>query len=150
MPFEKLRKEFGELLEATRDRDRLLRLLAGVVDAIPQGVALSDRDGRLIRFNKMVAELDPVIPPAPEEWPEYYGCVSCTTGKLLEYDKVPLYRALHNGETVEDYLMFIDKPWPDPDAPRIVCYIYTAFPVYDTEGQIDGAAVIFDLWEAGS
>jgi signal transduction histidine kinase/PAS domain-containing protein len=114
------------------------RLLELVLDTIPVGVAVMDRDGNLVMNNPVVRRIwGDVIRPAGERYRESIGRWH-STGERVPTSAWGSQRALREGITSLDELIDIDPL--DGGAPKIIRN--SAAPIRDEHGGIVGAVVV--------
>jgi signal transduction histidine kinase len=129
-----------------RERDKLLdqlssdhQRLAAILDQLPAGVVVADRDGRLILGNRQVESIlgHPLIPSGSvDEYQEWGACH--LDGSPYDSHDLPLARSLEQGQKVagEDILM------PRADGTSIFMSVSSA-PIRDKEGSLAGAVIVF-------
>lgn len=110
--------------------------LSAVLDALPVGVVISDREGRLVRANDAHRELWG-RPPQTENWEQYGEWVGFwpETGDRIQAHDWALARALLHGEVVKGELVECE---PFGGGARRF-YLNNAAPVRDSEGKIVAA-----------
>jgi PAS domain S-box-containing protein len=102
--------------------------LAGVLEQLSDRVVACDGDGHLLRFGD-----DGVVDVDPLDWPAHFGLRRADGRTPLPAAEVPLFRALH-GENVVDEELVVESP--EGRQRRIVA---SARPVRDTAGRTIGA-----------
>jgi sigma-B regulation protein RsbU (phosphoserine phosphatase) len=116
------------------------RLLQDVVDSIPDGVVVADRNGRFLHFNpaaERILGLGPLGVPVAD-WSLAYGCF-CEDGVTpLPSDELPLARAMR-GDTVFDFPLFVRNRC----VPEGVWLSIDASPLKDDTGALIGGIVVF-------
>jgi PAS domain S-box-containing protein len=116
-----------------READRLQleaqrSFLAGVLEQLSDHVVACDADGRLQRFGD-----DAVVDVDPLDWPAHFGLRRADGRTPLPAAEVPLFRALH-GEDVVDEELVAESPGAPP---RHI--LASARPVRDAAGRTIGA-----------
>jgi PAS domain S-box-containing protein len=132
----RLREQVARLEAARPDRDRIVR---SIVDNMVEGVAVADRNGRLILFNPAAERVLGMgtTDADKERWSDVYGTYHVDRVTPFETSELPLVRALA-GEEVRDVEMFVRNP----RIPDGVFIAVTATPLLD-EGKSRGAVAVF-------
>ena len=109
-----------------------------VIDALPVGVYVCDRDARIIRFNVRAVELWGREPQAEDRY-----CASLRLlrpdGTVLPHDESPMRDVLRTGQAVRDAELGIARP----DGSRVVVRA-TVVPLTDADGEVVGAVNTFE------
>lgn len=116
------------------------RKLAAVINSIAEGVALCDGAGRLVLANQSAMALlsienVPYQQPL-SEMPDFYA-IRDLDGTPLPVERLPLARAL-SGEVFHDYRVLLRGA-----SGQDTVMGFSGAPVYDDEGDVEGAVVIF-------
>lgn len=115
--------------------------LYDVLHSLPEGVTLADVEGHIVFSNDAADRILGVGAPSdatPEEWADHYGVYRPDGVTPFPADAYPLVRAL-DGETPRDVEMLIRNP----AHPEGAIISVSGRPLFDTEGAIIGAAVVF-------
>ncbi len=88
------------------------RILKSIIQSLPDGVLVADREGRLLLVNSTAQRM---VGPGPydvslAEWPRVYGCFLADGVTPYPPEALPLARALR-GETVADAEILLRNPW---------------------------------------
>ncbi len=115
-------------------------LLRAVVDAIGDGIAVADGQGRMLYLNDTAQRITGLrsIDVRPEDWPELAGVYLADGVTPCPFDQVPLYRALR-GESLDQVEICL-RPAHLAE-PRWISV--TARPLRDSRGAIDGGVCLF-------
>jgi hypothetical protein len=125
------------------------RLLDAILDALPVGVIIADRDGRIVRDNAANRELWGV-PPTTASWEQYGEWVGYwpQSGQRVQAHEWAMARALLHGETVRRELVEIERFGTGERRMDL----NNAAPVRDAEGNVVGAVVagldVTEMWQA--
>ena len=120
---------------AVAERDRLQQ----VVDVIPEGILITDSDGRIILSNQAARNI--WGEPFPEtDWQNYseYGAEN-SEGQHFPPDQLPASRALQQGEQVIGEQMVVRNRMSGAQIPLLV----NSAPIRNDEGKITGAVTTF-------
>lgn len=95
-----------ESAEAALHQER--EFLSALLESIEDGIVACDAEGRLTLFNRATREFHglPDEPLPPEEWAAHYNLYEADGVTPLEKNRIPLYRAWHDGQ-VRDAEMVI-------------------------------------------
>jgi diguanylate cyclase (GGDEF)-like protein len=109
--------------------------IAGLLEALPDGVVTCDANGVLAEFNGVARDWHGVDPRAcaQEEWASHFGLYDERGAELLRPDRIPLVRAWR-GERVRGQTIVIRTPREEPRT--VSC---NADPLLDDEGVLHGA-----------
>jgi PAS domain S-box-containing protein len=132
--------EVTELVESRNDARRRATELDAVIKAIPEGVMLVDKSGKIIVFNAAAEQI--IGQQMPNVYPENPDAVASYTyaldGRRLDTSELPIVRALQ-GETVLGEELVFQRP----DSER-VDLLTSAAPVdFESTGDITGAVAAF-------
>lgn len=123
----------GALLHQTR-------ILRAILNSIFDGVAVADRDGKFILFNKAAERIlqTGAVEASPDDWPRIYGLY--LPDRVTPYDpnELPLVRATR-GEVVESAEIYLNRS----DGPQGVWLSVNASPLEDHEGELQGGVALF-------
>ncbi len=127
-----------ELQEARAEADRRTALLDAVLETIDVGVVACDAAGRLILFNRATREFhglpaDPDIDPA--NWSDHYALRAEDGVTPLNADRVPLYRALVEGQVNDQHITITPTGLP------LRTLRVDGRALLDAEGHVTGAVV---------
>lgn len=116
------------------------RKLRAVIESIAEGVVLCDGQGRLVLANETARELlslesIPYQQPL-SEMPDFYA-IRDMEGEALPVERLPLARAL-SGEVFHDYRVLLRGA-----SGQDTVMSFSGAPVYNDEGNVEGAVVIF-------
>jgi signal transduction histidine kinase/DNA-binding NarL/FixJ family response regulator len=138
------RKQMEDAL--TRSETELRRqnaLLQAMLDNMADGVAIADRDGRMLVFNpaaKRILGLG-ATNATPEQWSTTYGTFHADTSLPAASDELPLVRAIR-GQASDDVELLIRRP----ELSRDVFIQTTGRPLRDGTGEVyGGMMVIHDI-----
>jgi PAS domain S-box-containing protein len=111
--------------------------LEALIENIIDGLAACNLDGELVLFNQATRTFHGLLPEPIkcEDWAKHYD-LHDETGKPLELEQIPLWRALQ-GESVRDALLMII-----PKTGEARSLIANADPIYDAIGNKSGAMVL--------
>lgn len=115
------------------------RELEAIIDNIIDGIALADRTGRLVRFNKAAREILGRDPHG--ETPEQYTTTfmaETPEGQPYPAGEHPMVVAIQEGRRVGEKEMTIRRPNGERRWIRV-----GAVPLYDEAGQVGGAVAAF-------
>ena len=113
------------------------RRLKTVLSALPVGVVIADREGRLLEANEEATRIwggVPIVSSIPE-YREYHGWRT-DSGEELTPEQWPLTRAIRDGEIVEGEVIEIERF----DGQRRVV-LHAAAPIRDEQSTITGGVV---------
>jgi signal transduction histidine kinase len=114
-------------------------MMQAVFDALSEGAALVDMQGRLVKFNaaaEAIFGMGPTAGPS-ENWSREYGLFLPDGRTPFPYEQLPLIRALR-GEHVDYVDMFVRNP----NLPDGKCVRVCASPIFDEHGVQTGAMAI--------
>lgn len=132
--------EITELVAAREASRRHARELSAIIEAMPEGVMLVERDGHIVMANGAARQIlgYSVLTDAPvQRYSEVFHTYA-EDGRRLEARELPLVRALQ-GETVMGDEMVFQRP----DGSRIDILTSAAPVNLDDSGAITGAVAIF-------
>lgn len=133
----RIRRNAAEAAEASEAR------LAAVLQQLPVGVGVTDRNGRIMISNPAMRRFSPEVIPSPDATSKQRWRCWAPDGSLLEPDQWPGARALR-GETV---LPGIEMLFVDDDG-RETWTLVSTTPMRDAGGAVAGAiAVVQDIQE---
>ena len=140
--------DVARLVAELEDRSRVL---SATLDAIADGVAVSDLQGNFLHYNpaaQQIAGLGKMEAP-PDEWTSKYGVFRSDMVTNFPTSELPLVRAL-GGEHVDGVELFMRHQ----NRPEGIWVLASGRPVVDEKGAIRGAVTVFrDIsdrkrWEA--
>lgn len=132
-------KDITERKREEAERQRIESLLEAVLDALPVGIIIADRNGTFVRLNPATYRIWGDGGPSSRgagDFPELIGYWAGTSERLQPADW-PLARAVLNGEATKDQLIEIERF----DDGRRVMLELSAAPVLDDTGKILGGVV---------
>jgi PAS domain S-box-containing protein len=111
-----------------------------LVDALPIGVYIVDRDGVLVRYNARAAELWGRAPVLPDAQARYCGAFRAyePDGTPIPKDAVPMVEVLRTGMPCIDREILIERP----DGTRIAA-LANIRPLFSETGELIGAVNCF-------
>jgi two-component system, OmpR family, phosphate regulon sensor histidine kinase PhoR len=116
------------------------RKLRAVIESIAEGVVLCDAQGRLLLANetaRALLSLERIPYQQPlSEMPDFYA-IRDLEDEALPVERLPLTRAL-SGEVFHDYRVLL-RGAAGPDS----VMSFSGAPVYDDQGGVEGAVVVF-------
>ena len=120
--------------------ERILDLPDRLLDLLPIGVYVCDRDGLIVRYNRVAAELWGCSPDIGDPSVRYCGSYRLfgMDGDYLPHAKCPMAEALATGKGVRDQEVAIERP----DGARIVALVNIE-PIRDDAGRVIGAVNVF-------
>lgn len=126
-----------------RLNERLVRSEArarAIIDTIAEGVAVASKDGCLEVFNRAATQICGVglVETDQDQWSSVYALYLPDGKTACPTDRLPLVRAIQ-GEPVEAIPLLVRHPGQE----RPIHLSVTASPLYDEDGDIDGAVAIF-------
>jgi CheY-like chemotaxis protein len=138
---------FKQRADILRERERQLRFseqllstgrrLSSMLEALPLGVIIADRKGRLCQVNEAVSRiLHTLEPMASGSYGEVLGWWDAS-GRIIRDPRGPLSRAVHGGELTHNELTPIRCA--DGTEKAILC---SASPLRQLSGEIVGAVVV--------
>jgi PAS domain S-box-containing protein len=121
--------------EAERARDRLQQL----IDVLPEGVLLAERDGRIAMCNATAVAFLGRVPPPDDPWVYQTMERRRLDGSPCKLEELPLFRAVKHGELVlgEQYLI------RNAGAGELVPTLMNSAPLRDEDGTIIGGVSVF-------
>lgn len=144
------RKEAEEAIVRLLDQERTARrraqdaerTLATILDRVPAGIIVLDRDGHMVLMNEEGRRISGVLPenliPVADQTVEYQ-LREARTGRPLLPEETPVARAL-TGELIERFEYTFRRPGEAVDA----WVQATATPLVGIDGQITGAVTVFE------
>jgi PAS domain S-box-containing protein len=120
--------------------ERILDLPDRLLDLLPIGVYVCDRDGLIVRYNRVAAELWGCSPNIGDPSVRYCGSYRLfgMDGDYLPHAKCPMAEALATGKGVRDQEVAIERP----DGARIVALVNIE-PIKDDSSRVIGAVNVF-------
>ncbi len=111
--------------------------LAAVLEALPAGLAIADKSGKVTHFNEAIARIWGK-PPVPESFADYehWKARHADTGDSLSPEDWAMSRAIHTGETIHGDILEIERA----DGGRSII-VNAAAPIKDASGTIIGGVV---------
>lgn len=111
-------------------------LLRAILDKASEGLGIVDPQGNQLYLNDQARRLlgFGLTDTAPQAWSEHYGAFHPDMRTPLPTEKVPLYRALHGEDVLDEDLFLRNANIPEGKHIRV-----TARPVRDSEGKQLGA-----------
>ncbi|MHB8997617.1 MAG: PAS domain-containing sensor histidine kinase [Armatimonadota bacterium] len=128
-----------KLARLSDEFERQRNELEAMVSNAPNGIVSFDRDGQIVRMNRVGQEmLGQVLLTMAEERKELAAVpdIIDEQGQPVPLEETPIHRALR-GETVEHMVVNLPKAAKGP-----IWVSASAVPLYDAEGQIDGALLV--------
>ena len=115
-------------------------LESGLLDLLPVGVYVCDRDGRLIDYNKAAADLWGRAPRRGDDALRYCGSfrLHSLDGEVIPHDACPMADVLATGEARRDQEIVIERY----DGSRLTALV-SIEPIKDIEGRTVGAINVF-------
>jgi putative nucleotidyltransferase with HDIG domain/PAS domain S-box-containing protein len=127
------KKHYNIVLESEKRLDKLLNEWRSMIDAMPHGIMLVDKDLKILKANKYISELSGI----PLNSLKHRKCHDIFHNVDTPLDGCPLARARVTGKTeiLEYYNPELDKH-----------FMASATPVYDVDGTVSAYAYpIFDI-----
>jgi PAS domain-containing protein len=126
-------------IQAFLDR-RILDLPDRLLDLLPVGVYVCDRDGLIVRYNRAAAELWGSSPKIGDPTVRYCGSYRMyrVDGECLPHAKCPMADVLATGQGLRDQEIAIERP----DGERIVALVNIEA-IRDDLGRVVGAVNVF-------
>jgi PAS domain S-box-containing protein len=120
--------------------ERILNLPDRLLNLLPVGVYVCDRDGLVVRYNHAAAELWGQSPKIGEPTTRYCGSYRLfrVDGGYLPHSKCPMADVLATGEGLRDQEVAIERP----DGTRIVALVNIEA-IKDESGRVIGAMNVF-------
>src|SRR3546814_14688908 len=89
---------------------------SGLLDLLPVGVYICDRDGRVVHYNKAAAELWGRAPERSDPGVRFCGShrLLSLRGETIPPDACPMAQALATGEGLRDAKNVIERPEATP------------------------------------
>ena len=111
-----------------------------LLDGLPIGICLCDREGMLIRYNPRAAELWGRAPALAAEHPRFCGAfrVHWPDGRPMAAEEAPVAEVLRTGVPIEEREIVIERP----DGTRITALSSTR-PLHSKTGELIGAVTCF-------
>jgi two-component sensor histidine kinase len=111
-----------------------------LLDALPIGICLCDREGMLTRYNPRAAELWGRAPALAIERPRFGGAsrIYWPDGRPMSPDEAPMAEVLRTGMPSEEREIVIERP----DRTRIIA-LSTTRPLHSKTGELIGAVTCF-------
>lgn len=120
-----------------RNLEERIEFLSAVLERTNEGVVACDSEGTLVYFNRKAIEMHGIsnmeIPA--ERWPDHYDLYHVDGVTKLDFNEVPLYRALHDNN-VENVEMILARKDQSP-----ILLSVNGQALYDSEGHKIGAIV---------
>ena len=119
----------------------LVQLMNTVFDSISDGVVVANAKGEFLYVNPAAEQIVGMgaTDAAQKEWAERYGTYHPDRETPMKTEDLPLIRAIHRGESVDEEDLFIRNP-KRPDG---VYIRVSARPLLDKIGGIRGGVIIF-------
>jgi PAS domain S-box-containing protein len=119
---------------------RVLDLPDRLLDLLPVGVYVCDRDGLIVRYNRAAAELWGSSPEIGDPTVRYCGSYRLyrVDGEYLPHAKCPMADVLATGQGLRDQEVAIERP----DGERIVALV-NIDAIRDDSGRVIGAVNVF-------
>jgi rsbT co-antagonist protein RsbR len=144
-------QQADEVAKLVADLEDRSRILSATLDAIADGVAVTDLQGNFLHYNPAAEQIAGVgkVEGAPDKWTSVYGVFRSDMVTPYPPSELPLVRAL-GGEHVDGVELFM-RHARRPDG---VWVLASARPVVDDKRAIRGAVTVFrDIgdrkrWEA--
>lgn len=123
------------------ENKRLIELSYKLVNIIPYGVIIANKDGKFIFWNKNSQPVftERLRESVKENWTEEFGVYSVDKTTKYETEDLPMCKAL-KGETVVGEKMFVIHE----DCPDGVYLKVSAYPILDGNNTIEAGAIIFE------
>lgn len=120
--------------------DDVQNLSTDVLDLLPVGVYLCDRDGRVVEYNRTAAELWGQAPRRGDPKVRYCGSYRMRNpaGEIIAHRDCPMAAVLESGEPRRDELIIIERH----DGSRVTTLVNIE-PIKDAEGRVLGAVNVF-------
>jgi PAS domain S-box-containing protein len=120
--------------------ERILDLPDRLLDLLPIGVYVCDRDGLIVRYNRVAGELWGTSPNIGDPSARYCGSYRLygMDGKYLPHAKCPMADVLASGTGLRDQEVAIERP----DGTRIVALVNIE-PIRGDSGGVIGAVNVF-------
>ena len=114
------------------------QLLNAVVENSNEGIAVTDREGHFLIFNKVMADLlgCQAVDSKKYDWAKAFNIYNRDGVKKVQKDQLPIVRAL-KGESVKDEIYLIKNPKKGD-----VYLSVSASPIKDQSGKIIGSLVV--------
>lgn len=144
------RKAAEEAVQRQIEQERVARrraegtehTLATILDRVPVGIIVLDREGRMMLMNEEGRRISGVAPevitPVADQTEEYQ-LREPRTGRPLSPEETPVARAL-GGEFVEHFEYTFRRPGESEEA----WVQATATPLLDSDGRVTGAVTVFE------
>lgn len=137
----KQKKTEQSLLQTMEDLRHQTDLMEAVFNSIREGIAVADRDGRFLYVNpgaSRILGLD-VSRLDPEEWMARHGSRYADRETRVNTEDLPLVRAIHTGEAVNDQDLYIRNAVRKEG----IFVRSSAQPLFDAEGAVSGGVATF-------
>jgi PAS domain S-box-containing protein len=120
--------------------DDVQDMSSDVLDLLPVGVYLCDRDGRVVEYNKTAADLWGQAPRRDDPEVRYCGSYRMLSlaGEVIPHADCPMAEALETGKPRRDELIVIERY----DGTRVTALVNIQ-PIKDAEGRVLGAVNVF-------
>lgn len=135
------RKTEAALRAQVEDSRSQAVLLRTVVDSMGDGLIVADRDGNYLLTNPEMERLVGMYRPDADlsQRSETYGLYYPDRKTLIPSERLPLARALRDGESTDDFDVFIRNAG-HPDG---ILVSINGRPLYDTGGGLRGGLIVF-------
>lgn len=135
---ERARASERQARQAAASADAEKRLLDAVLEALPVGVIITDRVGKVVRCNPVFREVWGEVPPN-HDWHDFADWVGYwpDSGRRIQAREWAISRALLKGEVVQGELVE-NRRFGDAQSRR---FINNAAPVRGAQGRVVGAVV---------
>lgn len=120
--------------------DDVQDLSTDVLDLLPVGVYLCDREGRVVEYNRTAAELWGQAPRRGDPEVRYCGSyrMRSPAGEIIAPGSCPMAEVLQSGEPRRDEVIIIERY----DGTRVTTLVNVE-PIKDAEGRVLGAVNVF-------
>lgn len=118
--------------------------LVSMVESLDAGLTIVDPQGRFVVWNEACTRIlgkGPALQVEPRDWPRFYGLHCPLEQRLLEFEELPLVKAMNLREHIEQELILLHEDLPEARWIRVI-----ARPVLSATQEFQGAvAVIRDV-----
>ncbi|HYF38837.1 MAG TPA: ATP-binding protein, partial [Gemmatimonadales bacterium] len=136
--FAKVTRDLTERRQAEASLRQHENLLATVLETLPVGLLVTDREARVILSNEMASRVWGKIGEGDDMIVRYRESKAwwADTGQRIDDDAWPLWRAIREGESVLNSVIQLERG----EERKVV--IKSAVPLRDAEGRIVGAVIV--------
>jgi PAS domain S-box-containing protein len=136
--FAKVTRDLTERRQAEADLQRYEALLRAVLETLPVGLLVTDREGHVVLCNEAAGRLWGQVKEGDDMIARYQETLAwwADTRQKIEVDDWPLWRAIRSGDSVLNSAIELER---NGDRRFL---LKSAVPLRDSEGRIIGAVIV--------